>query len=1473
MQRRIIKRVLSLLTSASIAATNAIIMPADTFAQESLSNDDPKSASISVLPVVSNVTGSDEASAKIAALNSILGASGMGNDYFDKLDIDASVFPKSFDLREIGAVSSVKNQGNYGTCWTFGTMASIESSLIRKNPWVDLSEWQVAYFTFVGDDAIYPSASELGIGIYDQGGWTLSFVNTLAQWIGPTSESNIPYDSGDPDDSQRYLADYHLRDALCLNNLYDNSYTYPETDEIKHLIYSSQSAAAISFYVDMEFYNFDTNASCCLSVNHSNHIVSVVGWDDNYSRFNFNSNSRPRKNGAWLCKNSWGVSEFGDNGYFWISYEDTSICEATVISVDSAEKYDNLYAYDTLMWGASVAADPLESYSSYMANIFTANGDEDITAAAFYTTDNNAQYEITVYTQISDESDPTSGNASSVTSGTVQFAGYHTVDLNECVAINAGEKYSIVVKLTNPSIPYPIPVEASFVYADEYMTLYSYYSTYEKILENTQPGQSFISLEGDDWSDTCLMYYDLTPDIDYSTAQDNLEKAKSSFAASGSDVTDIFDIIAENPAEEYYTILGNVCLKAITNNRQKVSFSVPSGGIFIDEEIELSAVDCDEIYYTLDGSDPSLENGILYTEPILLPEGGTINAVCLKDGIYGDISTAYYQTDIVALSSLVVNAGNDIYELSFDELAEGFYEDCYFYIDFYSDTVSFTMISAYDTTINGQPVISGRATEIPVEYGENNFTIIVSDEKAGSNEYSISVYREDIKFDTITKEIIFIEDSYIITAPDGTEIESGFDFTEFVGKDFIVYDILNDETIILTAPDKALFDLDEAFINYKESILVNFITYDMLMSDETEPLLYIAYDEEMTDAQSVAEGLQFTDDSDLEYILDFLIKWSYGEVDQEMIDEFTDYIIPRIGIFVSPGETIYFQVPASEVALASDVVSYVVPDAPVLEQDNLVISEVTDNSIALEPVDGCEYAIVEANAYDEIYMDYDENIYFSALLKGIANGKYNSKEIDHIYDDLEIHQDEYDWQDSPVFIDLHSGTDYIVAIRKKSTENSFASQIITEQQTTTGTSPLVKIDFADETIIFDIEKCTVSTPAGTKIAPYSIISGYIGKTLIVTPADSSEPAYEFIIPARPQSLEVSINYDERISNAIIPEGTRLSYSESIFDFGEESVSTFIDLPASFFTNEEGYLDFNNINGLVVDFYTPANKKNFASDKFTLQIPPILETYEIYGEVEKLTSDSVTFLCYDVNALYSIMDNETGEMSEWQSSPQFIGLEAGTDYVFAIQSGATEYSFATDPLYTVITTRIQDFACYNYSLDECYAMLDNFLSVLENAQDVACVSVVCDDETIAIITDEDGIVDVTHFGLDPEIAYAYIDENGAVVFIPADFSFETLGRIILTLKDYGFNQVYVFDAIDPENGLIYEFPTYMVGDINLDGDINIRDLSLLIKHYAELIELKGDSLKAADCNGDGILSLADLNRLAKYIVGFDVTLGE
>ena len=54
------------------------------------------------------------------------------------------------------------------------------------------------------------------------------------------------------------------------------------------------------------------------------------------------------------------------------------------------------------------------------------------------------------------------------------------------------------------------------------------------------------------------------------------------------------------------------------------------------------------------------------------------------------------------------------------------------------------------------------------------------------------------------------------------------------------------------------------------------------------------------------------------------------------------------------------------------------------------------------------------------------------------------------------------------------------------------------------------------------------------------------------------------------------------------------------------------------------------------------------------------------------------------------------------------------------------------------------------------------------------------------------------------------------------------------------------------------PETVVGDITLDGTVNVKDMILLIQYLSgEKVDSKGKDFKAGDVNGDGTLNGLDL----------------
>ena len=369
--------------------------------------------------------------------------------------------PASFDLRPLGKVTPVRDQGQCGSCWTFGTYGSLESTCLPAKSW-DFSENNLK--NLAGFD----------LGPCD-GGDDLMATAYLARWSGPVSEADDPYDAFSGVSPLGLPARMHVQNVYALPDR-----TSPtDNDAIKAAV-MTYGAVNVSMYWGDSSFDGSTNAYYYSGKAQPNHSVTLVGWDDNYDKSNFRP--QPPGNGAFIIKNSWGDS-WGDSGYFYMSYYDTwAGSYARVFTAEPLTDYDVIYQYDPLGWVDQVG---YGGDTAWGAGEFKADGDQDVTAVGFYNTTTGGSYTLSLYTD--GDGSPTSGNLAESQSGNLPEAGYLTLSLDTPVDVTPGETFSVVLQLTSPGYDYPLAVQ----YAA------SGYSSQAP----SAPGQTFASADGQSWED------------------------------------------------------------------------------------------------------------------------------------------------------------------------------------------------------------------------------------------------------------------------------------------------------------------------------------------------------------------------------------------------------------------------------------------------------------------------------------------------------------------------------------------------------------------------------------------------------------------------------------------------------------------------------------------------------------------------------------------------------------------------------------------------------------------------------------------------------------------------------------------------------------------------------------------------------------------------------------------------------------
>lgn len=572
--------------------------------------------------------------------------------------------PEKYDLRNENLVTGTRAQDPWGSCWSFGNTSSIESNAVLNGAGsassLDYSEHYMAWFTFQpyqgeGYQIVEGTASVLDFG----GRRQMATADTTA-WFGPVSEALAPYvnaagtldKSGDwslPSSLRDEADEVHVQNVDYLPETgvftgtavdkdgytYKTGYSFDEAAlkavksalmENGVLDVSYHSAKSLPDQDDKttEIFNTTTHAQYSPRNASANHEVSIVGWDDTYGVENFSTT--PPGPGAWIVKNSWGKGDGGPGsvdaeGYFYISYYDQTVSEFTSYQVDVPENglfsYDNNYQYDFLGYKSFVSVPPSEaSRGNKVANVFTAEKDEVLTAVSAITVDTNSTVEVEIY-KLADGADlSNAGEAVSTATAWPTYGGYHTIALDTPVELKAGERFAVVETITGARGGYmPMEMGYSGVIPQNGGTITS--------IAKIEHGQSYVGAEEDGqwvWSDVAdtpkmpngdetinygnVMIKAFTVDKDATAPTVTVEV--ESFDKAGQSlgwqtVTD-FNNVAALP--------DNTVQIALTSSAQKGTASLSVNGVAYTEDTKIPA----NSVITVDGlSQPRGNNNVQYT--------------------------------------------------------------------------------------------------------------------------------------------------------------------------------------------------------------------------------------------------------------------------------------------------------------------------------------------------------------------------------------------------------------------------------------------------------------------------------------------------------------------------------------------------------------------------------------------------------------------------------------------------------------------------------------------------------------------------------------------------------------------------------------------------------------------------------------------------------------------------------------------
>eukprot|EP01103_Thecamoeba_quadrilineata_P014994 TRINITY_DN4603_c0_g2_i1.p1 TRINITY_DN4603_c0_g2~~TRINITY_DN4603_c0_g2_i1.p1 ORF type:complete len:376 (+),score=72.35 TRINITY_DN4603_c0_g2_i1:74-1201(+) len=224
-----------------------------------------------------------------------------------------NVLPDSVDWRDNGIITAVKNQGQCGSCWAFGTVESVESYwALATGRLQDLSIQQILDCTANPDDCG-------GFGGCNGGTAELAF-DQLVNQGGLSAEWTYPYKS-----FYGFNETCDFNETITPPEAVLTGYTKLDTNSYSQVMNAIAYNGPLAINVDASAwsdYESGIFNGCNVTNPDIDHVVQLVGYGND-----------PNGDAYWLVRNSWSP-DWGEDGYVKLPRASDAPCGVDIFPQD-----------------------------------------------------------------------------------------------------------------------------------------------------------------------------------------------------------------------------------------------------------------------------------------------------------------------------------------------------------------------------------------------------------------------------------------------------------------------------------------------------------------------------------------------------------------------------------------------------------------------------------------------------------------------------------------------------------------------------------------------------------------------------------------------------------------------------------------------------------------------------------------------------------------------------------------------------------------------------------------------------------------------------------------------------------------------------------------------------------------------------------------------------------------------------------